>query len=175
MFLSRKVLSGPSWLLESLLSTRTSHPSPQSCFPIGYPKPVLVPGVFFPRCRNLHLHLLNFRCFFSGQLSNLLRSFWRATQPSGVGHKTNLVRRYSFFSLLAVLFFEPSSGPTAGSWSACCPPGPAGPSVLCCCTAGCHPECVNYFLSMGRTLHFPFLLYIRLLLVQFSSSWWIVT
>lgn len=61
--------------------------------------------LFFPRCRTLHLPLLNFIQFFSAQLSNPLKGH---TALWGVGHQINLVRRCSVFSLLATLVLEPS-------------------------------------------------------------------
>ena len=64
--------STPRSLFTELLSSR-SAPSLYWCM-----------GLFLPRCRTLHLLLLNFIRFVSAQLSGLSRSRWMAAQPSGV-------------------------------------------------------------------------------------------
>ena len=41
-------------------------------------------GLFLPRCRTLHLPLLNLIRFLSAQLSSLSRSRWMAEQPASI-------------------------------------------------------------------------------------------
>ena len=60
-------------------------------------------------------------------------------------------------------------GCIAGSCSDCCPLGSPGPSLQWCCPAACPLVCMRLFLSMGRTLPFPLLTCITVLLAQFNS------
>ena len=73
-YLHRRTLHSltPRSLSTGLLSSR-SAPSLYWCM-----------GLFLPRCRTLHLPLLNFIRFLCAQLSSLYRSHWMPAQPSGV-------------------------------------------------------------------------------------------
>jgi len=73
------------WLMVKLLSTSTPRSlSAELLSNRSTPSLYRCMGLFVPRCRTLHLPLLNFIRFLSAQLSSLSRSRWMAAQPSGI-------------------------------------------------------------------------------------------
>ena len=71
-----------------LLPPSSPSPSPQGCSLSLHPQPVLLPGLPRPRCRTLHLALLNLTRFPQPQLCSPSGSLWMASPPSGVGRTT---------------------------------------------------------------------------------------
>lgn len=70
--------------MDNSLSTRTPRSlSVELLFSRSDPSLCWYMGLFFPWCRTLHLSWLNFKQFFPGHLSNLLRSFSRSEQDFG--------------------------------------------------------------------------------------------
>lgn len=91
-------LSWSTW--HRIASTRTPRSFSTELLSRSAPTLYCSMGLFFPRCRSLHLPLFNFRLLFSVHLSSLSRSFWRsqgiqvlATAPSFVS-SANLLRRH---------------------------------------------------------------------------------
>ncbi|XP_068788224.1 uncharacterized protein [Struthio camelus] len=80
-------------------------------------------GLFLPRCRTLHLPLLNFRRVLSAQLSSLSRSLGMAAQSSGVSapppssvSAANLLRVHSVPSSRSLMNTLNKSGPRTDPW-----------------------------------------------------------
>ena len=103
--------SSPRSLCTELLSSR-SAPSLYWCM-----------GLFFPRCRTLHLPLLNLIRFLSAQLSSLSSSHWMAAQPSGVSttppslvSSANLLRVHSNPSSRSLMKKLNKIGPSTDPW-----------------------------------------------------------
>jgi len=78
------------WLMVSLLPTRTSRSSAEFCSSKSAPNLYWIMCLFLPRCRTLHLPLLNLISFFSTKLSSLSKSCWMAAQPSSLSHSSQL-------------------------------------------------------------------------------------
>ena len=73
------------WLMVNLSSTSTPRSlSTELLSSRSTPSLYWCMGLFLPRCRTLHLPLLNFIRFLSAQLSSLSRSHWMAAQAAGV-------------------------------------------------------------------------------------------
>ena len=80
-------------------------------------------GLFFPRCRTLHISLLNFMKFLSAHFSSLSRSLWMAAQLCGVlvtcpsfVSSANLVRLHSVPSSRSLMKVLNRTGPSIYSW-----------------------------------------------------------
>ena len=73
------------WLMVNLSSTRTPRSlSAELLSSRSTPSLYWCMALFLPRCRTLHLPLLNLIRFLFAQLSSLSRSHWTAAQPSGI-------------------------------------------------------------------------------------------
>ena len=71
------------WLIVNLSSTRTPRfLSAELLSSRSIPSLYWCMGLFLPRCRTLHLPLLNLIRFLSAQLSSLSRCHWMAAQPA---------------------------------------------------------------------------------------------
>jgi len=112
------------WIMVNLSSTRTPRSLSTELLsrrsaPILYSYMRLC----LPRCRTLHLPLLNFIRLFSTHLSSLSRSCWMAAQPSGVSatHPTfvssaNLLRVRFILSSRSLMSKLNKTGPSTDPW-----------------------------------------------------------
>ena len=109
------------WHLSSTSTPRSL--STELLFSRSAPRLYWFMGLFLPRCRNLHLPLLNFIRFLSAQLSSLSRSCWMAAQPSGVSStlpslvsSANLLRVHSNSSARSLMKKLNKTGPSIDPW-----------------------------------------------------------
>ena len=112
------------WLMVNLSSTRTSRSlSAELLSSRSTPSLYRCMGLFLPRCRNLHLPVLNLIRFLSDKLSILSRSRWMVAQPFGVSttplslvSSANLLRLHSNSSSRSLMKKLNKTGPSTDPW-----------------------------------------------------------
>ena len=112
------------WLMVNLSSTRTPRSlSAELLSSRSTPSLYWCMGLFLPRCRTVHLPLLNLIRFLSAQLSSLSRSRWLAAQPASVSttppsfvSSANLLRVHSNSSSRSLMKKLNKTGPITDPW-----------------------------------------------------------